>query len=74
MGLLMERAKRKVEDKVTNEIFEHIFRNAMGNPIIFKSAPSLLEMKANTWGVFETTIYIRFANATGISIAGVQLT
>ena len=66
----MERSPRRAEDRNINDIFDFVFQNAFGNPIIFTAAPTLEQMKANTWGLFETTIYIKFANNTGISIAG----
>ena len=69
----MERAPKRLQDKDTQSIFDYIFRNAFGNPIIFEAVPSLSDMKANTWGVYSTTLYIKFANGTGISISGSAL-
>ena len=69
----MERSPRKAKDKDVNFVLDFIFNNAMGNPIVFTSAPTLAQLKANTWGVYSTTLYVKFANGTGISIAGVAL-
>lgn len=69
----MERSPRKTKDKDINDIFDFVFGNAMGSPIIFSATPTLAQMKANTWGLYGTTLYIKFGNATGISIAGTAL-
>jgi len=69
----MERSPKRTEDKNLNDIFEFVFDNAMGNPIKFTAAPSLAQMKANTWGYYSTTIYIKFSDGTGISITGTTL-
>ena len=69
----MERYTRKIKEKEMNDAFDFVFKNAFGLPIRFDSAPSLNEMKANTWGYNGTTIYIKFGNSTGISITGTAL-
>lgn len=72
----MQRAPRKTKDKETNAILDFIFQNAFGNPIIFDSAPSASEMKANTWGKVtgvNTAIYIKFADSGAIKITGTEL-
>ena len=70
----MQRGPKKTKDADTNGALDFIYQNAFGNPILFTAAPTLAQMKANTWGFFGTTIYIKFANNTGISIAGANLT
>ena len=70
----MERYLKKHKEKETQEALDHIFSNAFGNPIQFDSAPTLSQMKGNTWGYYGTTIYIKFGNNTGISISGSSLT
>ena len=55
-----------------NQIFDHIFQNGMGNPIIFESVPTDAGMKANTWGkVKDATdfLYIKFADGVIKKIA-----
>lgn len=69
----MDRAPKKTKEKDVNDAFDFVFNNALGNIIIFSAAPTLAQMKANTIGVFETTLYIKFANGTGITIAGTTL-
>lgn len=72
----MERPSRKTKDKEANSIFDFIFQNAFGNPIIFKSTPTALQMKANTWGKVtgvHTAIYIKFADAGAMKITGTEL-
>ena len=72
----MERAPRRVKDKDTDRIFDFIFNNAFGNPIIFNSTPTKSTMKANTWGKLaseNTAIYIRFADGTAMKILGSNL-
>ncbi len=72
----MERSPRKITDKEIAPIFDFIFNNAFGLPIIFDSEPSLSEMKSNTWGKVKdvnTAIYIRFGDSGGIKITGTAL-
>lgn len=70
----MERSPKKTKDKDINDVFDFIFLNAFGNPIIFNAAPTLAQMKANTIGVYGTTLYIKFGNAVMLSFAGTQIT
>jgi len=70
----MERKEIPKGAKELSPLFNHIFQNAFGTPVIFDSAPALSEMKGNSWGKNGTTLYIKFADGTGISISGVQLT
>ena len=60
-------------DKEINDVFDFVYQNAMGIPIQFISAPTLAQMKGNTWGVFGTDLYIKFGNNTGIKLAGAAL-
>lgn len=70
----MERALKRSDDKNTNDIFDFVFQNAMGSPIIFTAVPSLSQMKASTWGIYGTTLYIKFANNTALSFTGTEVT
>ena len=73
----MERSLKRSEDKNTNDIFDFVFQNAFGLPIIFSNTPTLAQMKANTWGKVtgtNTKIYIKFSDATGIVLSGTELT
>ncbi len=69
----MERSPKRSNDKNTNDIFDFVFQNAMGSPIIFTSAPSLSQMKASTWGIYETTLYVKFANNVALSFSGTNV-
>lgn len=72
----MERAPKRVKDKEVDDVFDWIFRNGMGNPIIFKSAPTAAQMKANTWGKVtgvNTAIYIKFSDSGAMKITGTEL-
>jgi len=69
----MERSVNKVTDNAANEIFDFIFRNAMGNIVKFNAAPTLAQMKANTMGFYGQVLYIKFSDGTGISISGTAL-
>jgi len=66
----MERSPRKVEDKDTQWVFDFIFRNSFGNPIVLTGVPTAATLKANTWGYFGTDIYIKFADATTLKFSG----
>jgi len=57
-----------------SRLYEHIFSEGMGVPIIFDAAPTLEQMQGNTWGKFGTNIYIKFSNNTGLVISGTNLT
>ena len=65
----MERAPFKSKDNDNNRVFDFIFQNAMGNPIVFDATPTLATMKANTWGYYGTNLYIKFADNTGLVIS-----
>jgi len=72
----MERSPRRVEDINTQFVFDFIFRNSLGNPIIFNSAPTKAQMKANTWGkvtAVDTAIYVKFADGGAMKITGTAL-
>jgi len=72
----MERAPRKAKEKDVNDITDFIFRNAFGNPIIFSSAPTASQMKANTWGKVtgvNTAIYVKFGDGGAMKITGSEL-
>ena len=72
----MERAPKKVKDKDVQDVLDFVFQNSFGMPIIFDSAPTLAQMRANTWGKVtgvNTAIYIKFADSGGIKITGTSL-
>ena len=69
----MERSPKKVKDKDINDVFDFIAQNAMGSPVIFDSAPTNAQMKANTWGLSGTTLYVKFANNVTLSFAGTNV-
>ncbi len=70
----MERFSKRAEDKITQENFEFIFQNALGNVIISESEPTLSTLKANTLAKYGNALYIKFANNTGLKISGTALT
>ena len=69
----MESYKKTIKEKEMSDALEHIFQNAMGNPIIFDSAPTKTQMNANSWGIYSTDLYVRFANGTCLKFAGVNV-
>ena len=72
----MQRSLRNLKDKDTQLVLDFIFDNAFGNPIIFDSAPTLSQMKSNTWGKVvsvNTALYIKFADGGGMTITGTSL-
>ena len=58
------------EDAEHKRFAEHIFENALGNPIVFSDVPVLADMKSNTWGKNGTDVYIKFADGNGIKLTG----
>ena len=60
-------------DREINKVFDHIFENAFGNPIIFTTEPTAETMKANTWGVYSTNIYIKCADGTALKLTGTSI-
>lgn len=72
----MERSPRKTKDKDINDTFDFVFGNAFGNPVIFNSAPTASQMKANSWGKVtgvNTAIYIKFGDGGAMMITGTEL-
>ena len=69
----MENAKKSIQDKDISQLFDFVFQNAFGNPIIFTSAPTLAQMKPNSWGKYSTNLYIKFGNNTGLAISGTAM-
>lgn len=72
----MERSPRRAKEKDVNDVFDWVFRNGMGNPIIFNSAPTAAQMKANTWGKVtgdNTAIYMKFGDSGAMKITGTEL-
>ncbi len=53
-----------------NRIFNFIFDNAFGNPIILSGVPTAAQMKANTWGVYSTYLYVKTANNVLLRFTG----
>jgi len=58
----VERYPKRVKEKEVNDTFDFIFRNALGNIIIFTSSPSKSQMKANTIGYYNDEIFFKLAN------------
>lgn len=69
----MERYRPLPKDIKLANIFNFIFSNAFGLPIIFDNEPSAADLKANTWGIYSTNIYIKAGNGTAIKITGTEL-
>ena len=70
----MERGKEKVQDKDMGKVLDHIYQNALGNPVVFDSAPTKEQMKANTVAKHGTDIYFKTADGTVLKITGVEVT
>ncbi len=72
----MERSPRRAKEKDVNDVFDWVFRNGMGNPIIFTAVPTASQMKANTWGKVtgdNTAIYMKFSDNVAMKITGTEL-
>ena len=59
---------------IDKKVVEHIFNNALGNPIVFKTQPTSENMKANTVGVYNNDIYIKNANGGCLKLTGTVVT
>ena len=73
----MERGKEKVQDKEMGKVLDHIYQNALGNPVTFTETPSAAEMKANTIGkVKDATdyVYVKFSDGKCIRIPVTEVT
>ena len=70
----MESSLHKVTDPLKavdlNKIFNFIFENAFGNPIILNAIPTNAQMKANTWGIYGSNLYIKFGNNVLLRFSG----
>ena len=64
----MERPKFTIP-KEQQQIFDHIFQNALGLPVILSAAPTQAsDMKGNVFGFFSSKLYIVLSNGTLYSI------
>lgn len=70
----MERSPQiNSKDKDLNYNLDFIFRNAFGIPIILDSVPTNSTMKANSWGIYGTDIYIKFSNNVTLKLTGTNI-
>ena len=69
----MERMILNIKDKDIAEIIEHIYSNAMGNPVLRDDTPTLTTMKPNSIVKNGTDVYIKFADGTGLKLTGVAM-
>lgn len=53
-----------------SRIFDFIFNNAFGNPIILKGIPTNAQMKAGSWGIYGSNLYIKFGNNILLRLTG----
>jgi len=68
----MERYKKKIVDK--DGFKNHVIQNALGNPIILQKTPATpSDMKANTLGIKDDKLYVRFANGKLYSFSGTEI-
>jgi hypothetical protein len=59
----MERAKQIIKDPKLAPVFDHIFRNGLGNLVILDSAPTTKEeLKPNVLAYHNNILYLRLAN------------
>jgi len=71
----MEKIRKKVKDKQTQEALNFVEQNALGNPIILQKTPaSPSDMKGNTLGIKDDKLYIRFANGKLYEFSGTEIT
>lgn len=66
----MEKSSKRVKDKDVSDIFEFIYNNGFGNPIILGSVPTSDQMKANTWGIYGSNLYVKFGNNVLLRFTG----
>ena len=66
----MERYQKKIKDVEISQALDFIFQNAFGNPIILGSVPTSDQMKANTWGIYGSNLYIKFGNNVLLKFTG----
>ena len=53
-----------------DRVFNFIFDNSMGNPIILLGVPTAAQMKANTWGIYGSNLYVKFGNNVLLRFTG----
>ena len=70
----MERSQTKTPEPPKaidlEKIFNHIFDNAFGNPIILSGIPTSAQMKANSMGIFGSNLYVKFGNNVLLRFTG----
>ena len=69
----MQKIRKKIEDKETNDAFKFIEENALGNPIILDQAPTKDQVQANNLAVHETDVYIRTSNGKLLKITTTEV-
>lgn len=72
----MQRSLKRAKDRDAQVMFDFIFDNAFGLPVIFNSEPTAAQMKANTWGKVKdvnTAMYVKFGDAGAIKFTGTEL-
>ena len=63
----MERPRIVIKSEL-KPVFEKIFQEAWGNPILFQTTPTNDTMKGNTWGLYSGYLYMKFADNTSWKI------
>ena len=70
----MESSPNKIGEPIKardlDRILNFIFDNAMGNPIILNAIPTAAQMKANSWGIYGSNLYVKFANNVLLRFSG----
>lgn len=69
----MENIKTPIADSTLANVAREIISNGMGNPIILTGVPTNATMKANTWGIWGTDIYIKCANNVTLKLTGTNV-
>lgn len=66
----MERYQKKIKDAEMNQALDFVFQNAFGNPVILGNVPTSAQMKANTWGIYGSNLYVKFGNNVLLRFTG----
>lgn len=61
---MLQPTKVITQDQGLSDALYYIFQNAFGNPIMFDAVPTNATMRANTWGLYGSDLYIKFPNGT----------
>lgn len=66
-------ARFKVDDKQQRDIYQHIFENAMGNPLVMDAEPAGDDIKMGTPVRYGDDLFIKFPDGKTYKFTGTAI-